>query len=458
MVLKEYLVTGDAFSPHGGVIGEYELPSGKKKTFEVLRALPGEPLKVMIGRRKKRGHQLAKLEKILEKSSIRVDPKCAHFEECGGCFWQHLSYDEQLKVKCKQVEKLFPDSPVEPVIAADQSWGYRNKMEFTFSEDLKGNRFLGLCIPNSRGRVVDLKECHICPESFLDVLNKTRAFWENEGLKAYSPIRSEGMMKSLVVRQSPHTKELLVVLTTALHPFSDDLKKRFCEAMLSLENPPCSIYHLDQTPMKGRVTTQIYTHLHGKESITEHLYFDENSYLKVQVSPASFFQPNTHQAERIYKEAFALLGPLQDKIVYDLYSGIGVFGMYAANFAKHVYCMELNPQAVADAKENIRLNKMHNIEAVEGRVEEKLGEFIKEKGRPDLVIVDPPRIGLGEKTCEFLSSAAPEKILYVSCNPITQVEDVKLLKKHNYRIEAIQPVDQFPHTPHIENILLLTKA
>lgn len=457
MGLKEYLATVDALSSYGGGIGELKLPNGNKKLFEALRTLPGEEVRILVGRRKKRGRHLAKLLELTKESKIRQKARCEHFSECGGCLWQHLPYIEQLKIKQKSIEVSFPSIKSLPIIPSVCIWHYRNKMEYTFSQDAAKNRYLGLCIPNGRSRVLNIKKCYTSPPNFLEVLENVRIFSEKENLEAFDQAQNKGMLKGLVLRQSPHTGELLVMLITSNQEFTKELQMRFIRSLLQLRKVPATIVHLAKNSTRGAATQFSYHTLYGSGFYHEKLFITDTCFLDLKVSASSFMQPNTLQAEILYRKALDLLGPLKGKLVFDLYSGCGIFGMLAASTAEKVVCIESHPQSIKDAKSNIQRNKIQNIEVIEGAVEEKLPELIQKMGCADFVIVDPPRMGLGAKTVNLLAKSALNTILYISCNLKTQAADFKEFERYDYQISACQPIDQFPHTPHLENILLLTK-
>lgn len=428
-----------------------------KKSIEVAHALIGDLIDAKVGKRKKKGLYQARLLSVLKHSSNRVAPVCSHTRICGGCVWQELAYDQQLKEKEQIVHKAFHTEGVlvdlAPIIPSPKIFGYRNKMEFTFSQNRAGEKFLGLMIAGSR-YVFNVARCHLIDEWASQMLDVTRRWWEEENLMAYQPHKNEGDLKTLTLRQTHATHEKMVVLTVSgdhkIPSYASFVKK--INEKIPGENP--SIFVKEHHTQKGMPSFDTLIHLSGKKYITEHMVI-EKKILSFQISPTSFFQPNTLQAQTFYQLAFSLLELSKRKsVVFDLYSGTGTLAIIAASFAHRVIAIEQNPQSVEDAKKNAKINKIENIEVYQGDVEKVLPTFHE---KMDAVIVDPPRAGLSEKTLDTLGSLLPSKILYISCNPITQAKDVAVLIAYGYKINTIQPVDQFPHTPHVENIVLLTR-
>lgn len=369
---------------------------------------------------------------------------CQHFGTCGGCRLQNLDYDEQLEGKQQLVESLFPDHSSLPILPCASPWAYRNKMEFSFSQSLKGERFLGLMMRGKRGRVVNLEECLLVSPWFIETLSTVRNWWEGSGLDAYHPPSDRGHLRTLTLREGIRTGEKMAMLTVSGNPdFAADVDD-FAEGVEA-----DSVLVRKQIIQK-KVPTRFEERLiRGKDHITEILYGDEAKEFRFKIRPSSFFQPNSAQAELLYLRALEL-AQVEGSLL-DLYCGTGTIGMFASTRASSVVGIELSPQAVADARENLTQNQIKNMEVREGDVGALLADLSAET-----VIVDPPRAGLSKEAIAHLLTLRPKKLCYISCHPASQARDIQKLE--GYRITAIQPVDQFPHTPHIENIVALEQA
>ncbi len=374
-----------------------------------------------------------------------IEPKCRHFRICGGCQFQHIPYDEQLFHKEKFIESCF-GRKVQPIIAAHPVWRYRNKMEFSFSEDKAGTQYLGLM--KKRGRVENLEECFLTNPWFIEVLQNVRAWWEEEGIQAYFPPGNRGLLRTLTVREGLRTGEKMVMLTVSEDAFSESARVSFVEALPNIS----SVILRRQIVQKGVPTRFEEEVLSGANHIHEILYTEKETAYKFRIRGASFFQPNTCQAEMIYQKAIEVAHLENDERVYDLFCGTGAIGMFASSSAGRVAGIEIVPEAVDDAQYNLAQNGIGNMEIVLGDVGDQLKNLPFE---PTTVFVDPPRVGLGNKTIGHLLQLKPPKIVYISCNPVSQAEDCKALI--DYEVESLQPIDQFPHTPHVENIALLRR-
>ncbi len=392
-----------------------------------------------------------------------IEPRCAHFKQCGGCSLQNKSYEEQLAQKQTAIHQIFPDARA--IIPCQNPWEYRNKMEFSFSQNKAGDYFLGLMMKGKQ-KVVDLYECHLVSPWFCKVLSKVRLFWKESGLCAYRPSQDSGHLRTLIVRQAKNGKGKLVMLTVSGNPAfalrKTDLE-HFTAAVKSTvgeeELPFLSIFLRVQQIQKGYPTQFYEMLLFGPDHIVETLnirtaIFEKQLHFKI--SPSSFFQPNTHQAELLYSIALDMLGGLTHKLIFDLYCGTATFGLSVAEAAREVIGVEINPHAVFDATINKELNGIENFTIYKGDVGQVL-EKLKKDESADSVIVDPPRAGLDDKAVKNILCLRPKEILYVSCNPTTQAANIQLLKQAGYKLLIVQPVDQFPHTAHVENIALLER-
>ncbi len=428
---------------------------------EVLGALPGEEVIATLGAKKRSLYQ-AKIKTLITASPDRVIPKCPHVPLCGGCSLQHLAYASQIKRKQEYIEGLFSsfNALLHPIIPCAAPFAYRNKMEFSFSQNKEGEKFLGLILAGSKGRVFNVKECYLPSSWFAKTLDDVRLWWEKSGLQAYYMHRDEGSLRTLILREGKRTGDKMVMLTVSGNPafaLSHEQVKQFVEVVReSVPSENLSIFLRIQQAIKGSPTQFYEMHLFGPDHIKEELHlnvFSKALKLTFKISPTSFFQPNTFQAEILYSRALEMLGLENIETIFDLYCGTATLGMAASSFVKKVIGIELNPHAVFDAEANKELNQIENVEILQGDV----GKVLKDlQIKPEAVIVDPPRSGLDALALSHLIALNPKKILYISCNPATQVENIKVLIEAGYCLKELQPVDQFPHTQHIENIAVLT--
>lgn len=429
-----------------------------KSRVDVIGGVPGDELQVKLYT-KKRSVWRADLVSIEKSSEDRVVCRCPHAPACGGCTWQQMRYEAQLREKQRRVEELFSFSstPVEPILPCQEPWGYRNKMEFSFSQNRLGERFLGLILAGTRGHVFNLTECQLTSSWMPDLLAEVRAWWQGNDLLAYR-LDNTGSLRTLTVREGKRTGDKLVFLTVSgnpeyalkpphIHSFVEAVQKA-----LPADNS-LSIFLRIQQIHKGSPTQFFEMHLFGKDHILEKLTLPLNPIqeLLFKISPTSFFQPNTAQAEKLYATALQMVS-WPKKQVFDLYAGTATLAMAAASLAEQVTAIEINPHACFDAEVNKELNGLSNLEILCGDVGKKLKELL---ARPDLVLIDPPRAGLDAAALAHLKALQAPEVLYISCNPETQAANIKELVDSGYTLARIKPVDQFPHTPHIENCSLL---
>lgn len=433
---------------------------------EVVGSAIGDLLEVSLRGRKKRVHN-GHILSIKKPSSLRVIPSCSHSGSCGGCCWQHLDYNEQLKIKEDQIKELYQESektftflPIQPSIS---NFAYRNKMEFSFSQDLKGNKYLGLIIAKSRGKVENIEICHLVNPWMSEVLASVRNWFENEDIQAFHAPSAKGTLRTLTLREGMKTGEKMVMLTISSTPeyaLSKQQLHSFQKQIVRIA-PEASIFLRIHQAIKGEVTKFYEMLLSGSETFQEHLeitaYGQTRKYI-FDISPTSFFQPNTLVAEKLFESALEICELNKDMSVFDLYSGTSTLGIVFSPFVKNVVSIELNPYATFDAKVNIENNHIVNMEVIQGDVGEILQDpsFQNKHPQADLVIVDPPRTGLDVSAIQNLLNLDAKQLLYISCNPRTQKEDlVKLCQV--YKLVVMKPFDQFPHTPHVENIAYLVK-
>ena len=461
------------FSKEGHGVAEWQRADGENVKVEVPFTLPGDKVLVDVLKRHKGLYQSHFLE-LIESSPKRVKPICQHFGVCGGCRWQHIEYSLQLNEKESEVYKLFEAYLTEKgrfysILPCDPPLYYRNKMEFSFSSDKNGNRFLGLIMFGSRGKVFQMQECHLIHPWAVKVIECVSKWWEESRLDAYYGGKDSGSLRTLTVREGQRTGDRLIMLTVSGNPdysLSQKQLNDFVEVLRASVEPEgqgkLSIFLRIQQIAKGKPTQFYEMLLYGPSYLTETLYLTRRNgsieTLTFSISPMAFFQPNTKQAEKLYARAIELTEPSTNDIVYDLYCGTGTLGISIASQVKEVVGIEIVPEAVLDAQENIRKNHLTNVTVHRGDVGDVLEYFDKEKfPKPDIVMVDPPRAGLDSKAIEYILKLKAPKLTYISCNPITQVANLEALIKGGYFLTAVQPVDQFPQTRHVENIIILTK-
>ena len=467
---EELIITHFSESGHGHSLLKPN-SEGKSWPVEIPFAIPGDHVNVLLGKRK-RGIHSSKLLRLMAPSPDRIQAKCAHFGDCGGCRLQQIDYSSQLVYKESFVRKQFnglklAEAVWRSIVGCEEPWRYRNKMEYSFGYGAL--RKMGLMASFGRGRVVDLEECYLTREWFANTLKAARSWWRETDLEAYYPPRDAGSLRTLTLREGMHTGDRLAALTVSGNPdFALSLAQRqaFLESMLKSAKPEDSgsltVVVREQKIAKKVPTRFEETVLSGPGFLKETLTIDKGGgrveQLTFKVSPFAFFQPNPKQAERLYSLAIQLADLKGGEVVYDLYCGTGTLGMFAASSAKQVIGIELNAEAVADAKENLLLNGVENMNFFQGDVGEVLSSIALGKmPPPDVVFVDPPRAGLEDKALQQLILLSPKKIIYVSCNPVSQAKNVKVLIDNGFEIKTIQPVDQFPHTLHVENIVLSTR-
>mgnify|MGYP002570391974 CR=1 FL=1 len=429
---------------------------------------PGDVVDIQLTR-KKNSYAEGKPVYFHEYSAKRAEPFCEHFGVCGGCKWQHLPYEEQLYYKQKQVyDNLTRIGKVEmeeklPILGSERTTFYRNKLEFTFSnkkwlteeEIQSGASFdcmngVGFHIPGMFDKVLDIHKCWLQD----DISNKIRLCVKeyclsHEGYPFFDLRNQEGFVRTLMIRTAS-TGDLMVVLVF----FHEDVERR--EALLShlAERFPeiTSLMYVINGKCNDTITDQEVLVFKGKDHIIE-----EMEGLRFKVGPKSFYQTNSAQAYELYKVArdFADLRP--GDVLYDLYTGTGTIANFCAARCARVVGVEYVPEAIADAKVNSELNGIENTVFYAGDMKAVLDDgFVAANGRPDVIILDPPRAGVDEPVIEVILRAAPERIVYVSCNPATQARDLQLMDAA-YRVEAVQPVDMFPHTHHVENVVKLVR-
>lgn len=461
-----------SFTKKGHGLARYVNMHGHASDVEIPRSIPGEVVRAAFHRKRRKRFQGDIIE-VIQASPSRVSPRCKHFTDCGGCRWQHFSYEEELRRKEEMIRKEFSPLLKEskasqlPIVPSSPPWRYRNKMEFSFSESSSGERFLGLMQEGKRGRVVDIEECRLANEWFTNVLFAVRRWWKDSSLQAYRHEKDSGSLRTLTVREGKRSGERMLVLTVSGNPqysLSHELLNRFVatvrEVLEKGDSPPALSVFLRIHQIKKGSPSKFYEwKLYGPEYIRERLSLGERT-LEFSISPSSFFQPNTLQAEKIYSLAIEMAGISENDVVFDLYCATGTLGMLASLRAKKTIGIELSPESSLDARENIKRNHISNMEAITGDVGKTLSRLQTENSfeKADVVFVDPPRAGLDEEAISHIIRLSPSKIVYISCNPSSQAKNVQEFVKSGYGLSAIRPVDQFPHTVHVENIAVLIKS
>ena len=432
--------------------------------------VPGDVVDLQV-KRKKNKYAEAIAVKFHEFSPKRAVPFCQHYGVCGGCKWQCLTYEDQIKYKQKQVtDNLTRIGKVElpeisPILGSEKTEFYRNKLEFTFSdkrwlteEEVKAEvqydqmNAVGFHIPGAFDKVLAIEKCWLQDDISNQIRNTIRDYAYEHGLAFYNIRNHEGLLRNLMIRTSS-TGELMVLLQVRVSQDKDldETKKLLAHvadkfpqitSLLYVVNNKCNdtINDLDVEVFKGN----------------DHI-FEEMEGLRFKVGPKSFYQTNSEQAYNLYKVAREFAGLTGDELVYDLYTGTGTIANFVSRKAKKVVGIEYVPEAIEDAKVNSAINNITNTLFYAGDMKDMLTQdFINEHGRPDVIITDPPRAGMHNDVIDVILFAEPKRIVYVSCNPATQARDLSLLDA-KYKVMAVQPVDMFPHTHHVENVVLLEK-
>lgn len=426
---------------------------------------PGDIVDVKIDKKKKsyaEGH----ITKMHTPGEVRIEPRCEHFTLCGGCRWQHLPYSFQLKCKQKQVKDAIEriakvEAPeITPIIGSDNIWEYRNKMEYTFSnkkwltfeqlasgEEFPDRDAAGFHIPGAFDKVLDINKCVLQD----DFSNRLRLFIKQYGkshnLPFYDLRAQQGLLRTLMVRMASTGQIMAVMVFGANEPEAiagllDAVRAEFPEIT--------SLLYVINTKVNDTIGDQEVLLHSGSEFIEE-----EMEGLRFRVGPKSFYQTNSLQAYELYKVTRDFAGLSGDELVYDLYTGTGTIANFVSRRARKVVGIEYVPEAIEDAKINSQINGIDNTLFYAGDMKDVLtDEFVASHGKPDVMIVDPPRAGMHGDVVDVILRAEPRRIVYVSCNPATQARDLALLDS-KYKVTAVQPVDMFPHTQHVENVVRL---
>ena len=429
--------------------------------------IPGDIVDIKVIRKRKK-YLEGRVVKFHQYSPDRIEPRCIHFGICGGCKWQHLPYNLQLKYKEKQVrDNLIRigkiDIPeINPIIGSSGIFLYRNKLEYTFSdkrwltkeEVASGAKFekedaLGFHIPGLFDKVLDIEECHLQPDPSNSIRNAVRQYSLENNLQFFDLREQKGFLRNIVIRNSLDGKVMVIVVF-----FHDDFEKRngLLDFIASEFPQVNSLMYVINSKKNDSLNDQEPILYKGEDHLVE-----EMDGLKFRIGPKSFYQTNTRQALELYRIVRDFAELTGKEIVYDLYSGTGTIANYISALAGKVIGIEYVDEAVKDAIINSEINGISNTHFFAGDMKDILSEaFFASNGKPDVIITDPPRAGMHEDVIKIIANASPDRIVYVSCNPSTQSRDIQLLSD-DYNVERAQPVDMFPHTHHVENVVLLKR-
>ena len=432
--------------------------------------VPGDVVDIQLTR-KKHNYAEGVARRFHRMSPDRVEPECRHFGVCGGCKWQCLSYAEQLRWKQKQVEDNLRRigkielPPLRPILGSEQTLEYRNKLEFGFSnkrwlttEEIEsGVRYehpeaVGFHTNGSFDKILPIEECRLMGDVNNSLRNGIRDYAYSHGLSFYDQREHTGLLRGMMVRLS-NTGELMVLMQFCITTDEERAQAMSLLAWIRDGYPQVSsLLWVDNQKWNdtfGDLPVQCF-------SGTEHIFIRMEA-LKFKVGPKSFYQTNTEQAITLYNIAREFAALTGDELVYDLYTGTGTIANFVASRSRSVIGIEYVPEAIADARVNSAINGIHNTHFFAGDMKDILtSDFIRQHGRPDVIITDPPRAGMHKDVIDVILQAAPQRIVYVSCNPATQARDLQLLDC-DYCVRQVQPVDMFPHTQHVENVVQLVR-
>ncbi|MFI3289769.1 MAG: 23S rRNA (uracil(1939)-C(5))-methyltransferase RlmD [Rikenellaceae bacterium] len=432
----------------------------------VPMTVPGDVVDVQI-RSKRRRFMEGTVVNYVKKSELRTEPFCDHFGLCGGCKWQNLPYDEQLRFKSDQVRDqltrighlTLPE--IDPCLGSKKTQFYRNKLEFTFTpkrwltyeeiadENIVATPALGFHIPGMFDKVMDVEKCWLQPEPSNAIRLGVKEFCIENGLTFHDARAHTGLMRGIIIRTSS-TGDVMVIVHFG-EQLDDQIEALMCYIRDTFKEVT-SLFYVVNLKLNDSIADQTPILFDGKDHIMEHM-----EGLHFKVGPKSFYQTNSDQAYELYRLTREMADLKSDETLYDLYTGTGTIANFCASRCKKVVGIEYVEEAIEDAKINSQINNIGNTTFYAGDMKKVLSdEFVEANGRPDVIILDPPRAGVDEPVIDVILRAAPQRIIYVSCNPATQARDLALLDPY-YTIERVQPVDMFPHTHHVENIVKLVK-
>ncbi len=440
-------------------------PDGK--VIFIPNVVPGDIIDVQTLKKRKAYYE-GKAVKFHEFSEHRIEPICEHFGVCGGCKWQNMNYNQQLFFKQNEVKNHLQrigkiELPeLEPILGSDKKFFYRNKMEFGFSnsrwlteqeiastEDLGNRNALGFHIPKMWDKILDISKCHLQKDPSNAIRNAIREFANKHNLSFFNPRNHEGFLRTLMIRTTSTGEIMVLIQFFEEHKQNRELLLHFLDTQFpeitSLQyvinsKPNDTIYDLDIKLFKGR-----------------DYILEEMEGLQFSINAKSFYQTNSEQAYELYKITRDFAGLTGNEIVYDLYTGTGTIAQFVSKYAKKVIGVESVPEAIIDAKANATRNNIINCDFFVGDMKVVFNEaFIAQNGKPDVIITDPPRDGMHKDVIDQILKIAPEKVVYVSCNSATQARDLALMDEI-YKVTRVRPVDMFPQTHHVENVVLLEK-
>lgn len=457
-VIQNVEITGIA--DKGRAVGRND-----EKVVFVAGAVPGDVVDVQVTKRKK-GFDIGVVKEFHKESPDRIEPFCEHFSQCGGCSWQSLAYETQLKHKhqtvkdaMERIAKLEIEEVLKPIVPAKTTQYYRNKLEFTFSnrrwlteeeinsEEEFERRALGFHAAGGFSKVIEINHCFLQPDPSNAMRNTLKQFAIDNDISFYDIRDEKGLLRNILFRIAK-TGEIMVIVSF----FYEDKEEREKVLDMLAEQFPeiTSLMYVINSKKNDFILDLDIMVYKGQDFISENL-----GNVAFRIGPKSFFQTNTEQAVTLFDKVVEFAELKGDENVYDLYTGIGSIALYVAKNCKHVVGIEEIAAAIDDAKINAELNNIENVTFYAGDVKDILSDEFEDKhGKPDLVITDPPRAGMHPKALELLMELSAPRIVYVSCNPATQARDLFLMKE-KYRVVKMQPVDMFPHTYHIENVALL---
>nr|WP_315552493.1 23S rRNA (uracil(1939)-C(5))-methyltransferase RlmD [Segatella oris] len=465
-------VTIEAVAAEGKSLFHHE-----DKVVFVPFCVPGDIVDVQITR-KKHSFMEGKVVKVIEYSNVRETPMCAHFGICGGCKWQNLPYEEQLKAKQQQVyDQLTRIGKIalpefNPIMGSVKTKEYRNKLEFGCAnkrwytkdeiaamppreEGTEGNlneSAIGFHITGAFDKIYPIEKCWLMDDLHNQIRNEINRYAKEQDLAFYDIRAQHGLLRDLMMRNSNTGEFMLLVQFHYDEEGDEDKAMALLQHIADAFPQITSLIYVDNQKGNDTFGDLELTTFKGTDFIYETM-----EDLKFKVGPKSFYQTNTEQAYHLYSVARAFAALTGRELVYDLYTGTGTIANFVAHQAKQVIGIEYVPEAIEDAKENSKVNGIDNTLFYAGDMKNILtDDFIHEHGRPDVIITDPPRAGMHPDVVQVILNAAPKSVVYVSCNPATQARDLQLMDA-DYKVTAVQPVDMFPHTPHVENVVLLER-
>lgn len=443
----------------GNCIGHYE-----GAVVFVPFVVPGDTVDVIA--KKKHSYYEARVIRTNSYSTDRVEPDCKHFGLCGGCKWQQMKYEKQLYYKQKQVSDhfsrigKFPFPPLQPIIGSEKTFGYRNKIEYTFTDrkwltsdelnrvDELETKGLGFHLPSMFDKILDIDNCCLHSETGNRIRNSVKNYAIAHNLSFWHARKQEGLLRNLILRRSTTGDYMLIMVFSDWNEQSREMMEYIHQNFPEIT----ALMYVINKKMNDSISDLEVVSYAGKDHMMEKM---EN--LQFKVSPLAFYQTNAAQALQLYKQVRLMANIRQDESVYDLYTGTGTIALFVAKNALKVTGIEYVESAVEDAKVNAKLNNIDNVEFYAGDMAKILtNDFIEKHGKPDVIITDPPRTGMHPQVVSQILEIAPQRIVYVSCNSATQARDIALLSE-KYEVGIVQPVDMFPHTQHVENVALLIR-